>query len=132
MFSERAAPTAQALLGPPSSATRASPTFARVPALVYADRSQPFVLGQRGFGRQYAHIYAARLLQMRPGLEQRARGKWGESFLGINPPFGVSTPVLGGQSRWKLLGAFSTCVSTTSGISSHRRGRVTRRSGFLG
>lgn len=120
MFSERAAPTAQALLGPPSSAARAPPTFARVPALAYADRSQPFVLGQRGFGRQYAHIYAARLLQMRPGLEQRARRKWGESSGGIDPTFGGSTPLLGAgrQSCWELLGAFSFC-----GASSCLRGR---------
>ncbi|NXG82511.1 DPOD2 polymerase, partial [Stercorarius parasiticus] len=34
-------------------------------------------LGERSFSRQYAHIYAARLIQMRPILEERARQKWG-------------------------------------------------------
>ncbi|XP_074708268.1 DNA polymerase delta subunit 2 [Strix uralensis] len=78
MFSEQAAPTAQGLLAPPS--TQAS-TFARVPVSGYADCSQPFRLGQRSFSRQYAHIYAARLIQMRPLLEERARQKWGDGVV---------------------------------------------------
>ncbi|KAK4808286.1 hypothetical protein QYF61_020767 [Mycteria americana] len=75
MFSEEAAPTAQGLLAPPS--TEAS-TFARVPVSAYANCSQPFRLGERSFSRQYAHIYAARLIKMRPILEERARQKWGD------------------------------------------------------
>lgn len=83
MFSEQAAPTAQGLLTPPSAEAS---TFARVPVSAYADCSQPFLLGERSFGRQYAHIYAARLIQMRPILEERARQKWGESLWGITTP----------------------------------------------
>ncbi|NXT58875.1 DPOD2 polymerase, partial [Pluvianellus socialis] len=75
MFSEQAAPTAQGLLAPPS--VEAS-TFSRVPVSAYSDCSQPFLLGERSFSRQYAHIYAARLIQMRPILEERARQKWGD------------------------------------------------------
>ncbi|NWH15776.1 DPOD2 polymerase, partial [Grus americana] len=78
MFSEQAAPTAQGLLAPPS--TEAS-TFARVPVSAYADRSQPFRLGERSFSRQYAHIYAARLIEMRHILEERARQKWGNNVV---------------------------------------------------
>ncbi|KGL92017.1 DNA polymerase delta subunit 2, partial [Charadrius vociferus] len=74
MFSEQAAPTAQGLLTPPSTEVSA---FARVPVSAYTDCSQPFLLGERSLGRQYAHIYAARLIQMRPILEERARKKWG-------------------------------------------------------
>ncbi|NXH18070.1 DPOD2 polymerase, partial [Bucco capensis] len=74
MFSVQAAPTAQGLLAPPSS--KAS-TFVRVPVSAYTDCSQPFRLGERSFSRQYAHIYAARLAQMRLVLEERARQKWG-------------------------------------------------------
>ncbi|NXE16611.1 DPOD2 polymerase, partial [Lophotis ruficrista] len=79
MFSEQAAPTAQGLLTPPSSA--AAPTFARAPVSAYADCSQPFRLGERSFGRQYAHIYAARLACMRPILEGRARRRWGDDVV---------------------------------------------------
>ncbi|NXN31232.1 DPOD2 polymerase, partial [Nycticryphes semicollaris] len=78
MFSEQMASTAQGLLAPPS--TEAS-TFARVPVLAYTDCSQPFLLGERSFGRQYAHIYSARLIQMRPVLEERARQKWGTNVV---------------------------------------------------
>ncbi|XP_075767181.1 DNA polymerase delta subunit 2 [Pelodiscus sinensis] len=77
MFSERAAPTAQSLLAPPS--TEAS-TFARVPVSTYANCSQHFRLAERSFNRQYAHIYATRLVQMRPLLLERARQKWGSSI----------------------------------------------------
>ncbi|KAM6395630.1 DNA polymerase delta subunit 2 [Rhynochetos jubatus] len=78
MFSEEAAPKAQGLLAPPS--TEAS-TFARVPVAAYADCSQPFQLGERSFSRQYAHIYATRLAEMRPVLEERARQEWGNDVV---------------------------------------------------
>lgn len=93
MFSEQAAPTAQGLLSPPSAEAS---TFARVPVSAYADHSQPFRLAERSFSRQYAHIYAARLIEMRPILEERARRKWGESVWGVIPP----PPIFGrgGQS----------------------------------
>ncbi|NWW77348.1 DPOD2 polymerase, partial [Climacteris rufus] len=74
MFSEQAAPTAQGLLAPPSAEP---PTFPRVSVSGYLDCSQPFQLGERSFSRQYAHIYAVRLAGMRPGLERRARRRWG-------------------------------------------------------
>ncbi|XP_058715268.1 DNA polymerase delta subunit 2 isoform X2 [Poecile atricapillus] len=77
MFSEQAAPTAQGLLAPPSAEP---PTFPRVPVSGYSDCSQPFQLGERSFSRQYAHIYAVRLAGMRPGLEQRARSRWGNDI----------------------------------------------------
>ncbi|NWR39051.1 DPOD2 polymerase, partial [Tachuris rubrigastra] len=78
MFSERAAPTAQGLLGPPSAEP---PTFPRVPVLGYSDCSGPFRPGERSFGRQYAHVYAVRLAGMRPALERRARGRWGNDVV---------------------------------------------------
>ncbi|XP_062490289.1 DNA polymerase delta subunit 2 [Pezoporus occidentalis] len=77
MFSERAAPTAQGLLSPPSAEP---PKFARVPLSEYTDQSQNFRLGERSFGHQYAHIYAVRLARMRPILQERARSKWGDDI----------------------------------------------------
>ncbi|NXH47664.1 DPOD2 polymerase, partial [Dicaeum eximium] len=77
MFSERAAPTAQGLLAPPAAEP---PTFPRVAVAGYSDCSQPFQLGERSFSRQYAHIYAVRLAAMRPGLERRARSRWGNDI----------------------------------------------------
>ncbi|XP_006275080.1 DNA polymerase delta subunit 2 [Alligator mississippiensis] len=77
MFSEQAAPTAQGLLAPPSAEPS---TFARAPVSTYTDCTEPFRLGQRSFSRQYAHIYATRLIQMRPMLEERAQHKWGSGI----------------------------------------------------
>jgi DNA polymerase delta subunit 2 len=51
-------------------------TFDRVDA-VYSNESEKFVLQDRAFQRQYAHVYAARLWTLRPKLEQAARDKWG-------------------------------------------------------
>lgn len=45
----------------------------------YAPCSESFRVGDRSFSRQYAHIYAARLMQMNPLLIERARHKWGAS-----------------------------------------------------
>ncbi|XP_049645612.1 DNA polymerase delta subunit 2 isoform X1 [Suncus etruscus] len=78
MFTEQATQRAPTLLSPPS-ATNA--TFARVPVSTYTNASQPFRLGERSFSRQYAHIYATRLIQMRPFLESRARQHWGATVL---------------------------------------------------
>lgn len=77
MFSEQAARTAQGLLAPPSAEAS---TFARVPISTYTNCSQHFRLGERSFNRQYAHIYATRLIQMRPLLLERARQKWGSGI----------------------------------------------------
>ncbi|KAM3867809.1 DNA polymerase delta subunit 2 [Diretmus argenteus] len=77
MFSELSAQTegSSSLLGPPASEDP-GPVYDRVvPA--YSLCSDRFRLGERSFGRQYAHIYAARLMQMRPLLSERATQKWG-------------------------------------------------------
>uniref|UniRef100_A0A2K5DFT0 DNA polymerase delta subunit 2 n=1 Tax=Aotus nancymaae TaxID=37293 RepID=A0A2K5DFT0_AOTNA len=74
MFSEQAAQRAHTLLSPPSANNA---TFARVSVATYTNSSQPFRLGERSFNRQYAHIYATRLIQMRPFLENRAQQRWG-------------------------------------------------------
>ncbi|XP_072341844.1 DNA polymerase delta subunit 2 [Scyliorhinus torazame] len=76
MFSERAAQQGPTLLSAPLP-EQPGPTFQRVATSSYANRSGRFQMGQRSFQRQYAHIYAARLLQMRPLLEETARKKWG-------------------------------------------------------
>lgn len=75
MFAEQAAQRAHTLLSPPSASNA---TFARVPVATYTNSSQPFRLGERSFSRQYAHIYATRLLQMRPFLVGRAQQQWGK------------------------------------------------------
>eukprot|EP00061_Rhincodon_typus_P015191 g42726.t1 len=76
MFSERAALKEPTLLSAPLPA-QPGPTFPRVTAGSYENRSGSFRLGERSFQRQYAHIYAVRLVQMRPMVEERARKKWG-------------------------------------------------------
>lgn len=43
----------------------------------YTACSERFRLGERNFNRQYAHIYATRLMQMGPMLMERAKQKWG-------------------------------------------------------
>ncbi|XP_024998599.2 DNA polymerase delta subunit 2 isoform X1 [Gallus gallus] len=77
MFSAVTPLPGRTLLGPPSAEP---PTFARTGS-DFADRSQPFRLGERSFSRQYAHLYATRLLCMRPRLEQQARLRWGDGVL---------------------------------------------------
>ncbi|XP_034995044.1 DNA polymerase delta subunit 2 [Zootoca vivipara] len=76
MFSEQAAQSAQSLLTSPSAVAS---TFDRVPVSTYSNCSQNFRLGERTFSRQYAHIYATRLIQMRPLLVERIRSKWGNN-----------------------------------------------------
>lgn len=53
------------------------PVFDRM-SLAYSPCSERYTVGERSFSRQYAHIYAARLMQMRPLLSERAKQKWGE------------------------------------------------------
>lgn len=77
MFSEHAIQSAESLLTSPSAVVS---TFARVPVSTYTNCSQNFRLGERTFNRQYAHIYATRLIQMRPLLVERARRKWGSNI----------------------------------------------------
>ncbi|XP_063787975.1 DNA polymerase delta subunit 2 [Pseudophryne corroboree] len=77
MFSDLAVGQEPGLLTPPSDVPS---TFSRVSSARYANCSKNFSLGDRNFTRQYAHIYATRLLQMRPLLAERARKKWGEDI----------------------------------------------------
>ncbi|KAM6965723.1 DNA polymerase delta subunit 2 [Aplochiton taeniatus] len=76
MFSDLSAlRPGSSLLCPPDSESQ-GPLFDRVkPA--YSPCSENFKLGDRSFSRQYAHIYATRLMQMRPLLSERAQQKWG-------------------------------------------------------
>lgn len=53
------------------------PVFERT-SLAYSQCSERYRVGERSFSRQYAHIYAARLMQMRPLLSERAQQKWGK------------------------------------------------------
>lgn len=53
------------------------PVFDRT-SLAYSRCSDQYKVGERSFSRQYAHIYAARLMQMRPLLSERAQQKWGK------------------------------------------------------
>lgn len=64
------------LLCRPASEDQAPAVFERV-SPAYSPCSEQFRVGERVFSRQYAHIYAARLMQMRPVLSLRAQQKWG-------------------------------------------------------
>lgn len=75
MFTDISVGQGPGLLTPPSEV---SATFTRVSNAHYANQSECYRLGERSFARQYAHIYATRLLQMRPLLVERAKKKWGE------------------------------------------------------
>ncbi|XP_017272726.1 DNA polymerase delta subunit 2 [Kryptolebias marmoratus] len=56
------------------------PVFERE-TLCYSLCSERYGVGERSFSRQYAHIYAARLMHMRPLLSERAQQKWGSGVL---------------------------------------------------
>ena len=43
----------------------------------YENKSERFLLKERNFDRQYAHIYAVRLMEMRKTVAVTARRKWG-------------------------------------------------------
>ncbi|XP_062399355.1 DNA polymerase delta subunit 2 [Sardina pilchardus] len=75
MFSDTIDQKESTLLQPPGSE---QPVFQRE-QLSYIGCSERFRLGERSFSRQYAHIYATRLMQMRDILVKRAKQKWGES-----------------------------------------------------
>jgi len=51
-------------------------TFDRLQS-VYVNKSERFMLPQRDFQRQYAHIYAARLWALRPMLQTAAQQQFG-------------------------------------------------------
>ncbi|XP_007247162.2 DNA polymerase delta subunit 2 [Astyanax mexicanus] len=63
----------ETLLAPPGTER---PVFSR-DERTYSGCSEGFGLGERSFQRQYAHMYAARLMQMRGILKDRAEQKWG-------------------------------------------------------
>ena len=44
----------------------------------YENKSERFMLKERNFDRQYAHIYAVRLMEMRKTVAVSARRKWGQ------------------------------------------------------
>lgn len=78
MFSELSAQQrGSSLLCRPASSEDQGPVFERA-SQSYCPRSERYTVGERSFSRQYAHIYAARLMQMRPLLSQRAENKWGK------------------------------------------------------
>ncbi|KAL7827170.1 hypothetical protein SRHO_G00328880 [Serrasalmus rhombeus] len=72
MFSDVAEPK-ETLLAPPGTAR---PVFSR-DERSYRGCGERFGLGERSFQRQYAHMYAARLMQMRGVLKERSGQKWG-------------------------------------------------------
>ncbi|XP_067087212.1 DNA polymerase delta subunit 2 [Osmerus mordax] len=81
MFSELSAQVEglSSLLCRPGSEER-GPVFERVePA--FSPCAERFKLGERSFNRQYAHIYATRLMQINPLLTERAKQKWGDDVL---------------------------------------------------
>ena len=43
----------------------------------YENKSERFFLREKNFNRQYAHIYAVRLMEMRDTLKKAAEQKWG-------------------------------------------------------
>ncbi|XP_028270581.1 DNA polymerase delta subunit 2 [Parambassis ranga] len=80
MFSDLSAQKeGSSLLCRPASENQ-GPVFERM-LLAYSPCCERFKAGERSFGRQYAHIYAARLMQMRPVLSARAQQKWGTDVL---------------------------------------------------
>ncbi|XP_059192803.1 DNA polymerase delta subunit 2 [Centropristis striata] len=80
MFSDMSAQKeGSSLLCRPASEDQ-GPVFERT-SLAYSPCSDRYTVGDRSFNRQYAHIYAARLMQMRPLLSERAQQKWGSNVL---------------------------------------------------
>lgn len=53
------------------------------PSFNYADLSSIFQLKDVNYTRQFAHIYAHRLVQMRQILVEKTQQKWGKRFLRI-------------------------------------------------
>ncbi|XP_022075503.1 DNA polymerase delta subunit 2 [Acanthochromis polyacanthus] len=81
MFSDLSAQKeGSSLLCRPASEDQGPAVFERT-SLAYSPSSERYGVGERSFSRQYAHIYAARLMQMRPLLSQRAKEKWGSDVL---------------------------------------------------
>lgn len=79
MFSDLSAQKDSSLLSCPAGEEQ-GPVFDRV-SPAYSPCSERYKVGDRSFSRQYAHIYAARLMEMRPLLTERAQQKWGEFWI---------------------------------------------------
>lgn len=80
MFSDMSAQKqGSSLLCRPASEDQ-GPVFERT-APAYTPGSDRYSVGERCFNRQYAHIYSARLMEMRPLLSERAQQKWGSDVL---------------------------------------------------
>ncbi|XP_021167531.2 DNA polymerase delta subunit 2 [Fundulus heteroclitus] len=76
MFSDLSAQRdGSSLLRRPASEEQ-GPVFERSPP-DYSLCTARYSVGERSFSRQYAHIYAARLMEMRPLLSDKAKHKWG-------------------------------------------------------
>lgn len=54
--------------------------FQRLSTVKFTDNSERFQLKERktDYSKQFAHIYARRLDQMRPLLAEKAKEKWGK------------------------------------------------------
>ncbi|XP_041473976.1 DNA polymerase delta subunit 2-like [Lytechinus variegatus] len=68
-------------------------TFQRL-SCDYENLSSRFMLQDRNYQRQYAHLYSERLTLMRPALEEAARRKWGE-----DAPLCHLYQLVGGEKR---------------------------------
>ncbi|KAK7933868.1 hypothetical protein WMY93_004764 [Mugilogobius chulae] len=76
MFSDISAQKEGSTVLCPPATDEQLPSYDRV-SQTYNLCSERYNVGDRSFSRQYAHIYAARLMEMRPLLTQRAQQKWG-------------------------------------------------------
>lgn len=76
MFSDISAQKSSSTVLCPPASEEQLPSFERV-SPAYNLCSDRYSVGDRSFNRQYAHIYAARLMEMRPLLTERAQQKWG-------------------------------------------------------
>ncbi|XP_039624544.1 DNA polymerase delta subunit 2 [Polypterus senegalus] len=76
MFSDISSLRGLTLLSMPATE---GPVFTREISSSFVNQSDRYKSSDRTFNRQYAHIYATRLIQMRPILTERAQQKWGHS-----------------------------------------------------
>lgn len=77
MFSDLSAQKdGSTLMSCPPSEDQVPAVFERI-SLAFTPCAERYKVGERSFNRQYAHIYSARLMQMRPLLSERAKQKWG-------------------------------------------------------
>ena len=72
----------ESLLSEPSEQTD-SECFERV-SCDFKNLSERFLIKDRNFSRQYAHLYAQRLWSFRPNIVQAAKDKWGKISVRIH------------------------------------------------